>query len=270
MTNRSVYNLLTGMLLRLMALQFNYRPSLKRYLKGTDGWINFAVGFKTEMGTVEKAIIFCDGRVSVSAHIPDDVDVVMRFVSDATLKEMLGIRPNEMLDLIMKNKMTLDGNMTYLQLFNFYVSLLLGKKHQKMLEKTYREDVQSRKREYSIDNQKLSKELEESKTYRMKGEKNDAGVTFLKDPYLSCYSLDDFPRLGRFRDVPFEVTPEFCTERPKLLIEWYRTHGFERDEKGNPENYKNLLVRISGYNAYFVTLNKEKQIELVERAEFDV
>ncbi|MBW2637248.1 MAG: formate acetyltransferase, partial [Deltaproteobacteria bacterium] len=43
-----------------------------------------------------------------------------------------------------------------------------------------------------------------------------------------------------------------------------------RDAMANPENYRNLLVRISGYNAYFVTLNKEMQIELIERAEFDV
>jgi pyruvate-formate lyase len=41
-----------------------------------------------------------------------------------------------------------------------------------------------------------------------------------------------------------------------------------RDHVANPENYKNLLVRISGYNTYFVTLNKEMQIELIERAEF--
>jgi hypothetical protein len=234
MTTRSIYNPLTGILLRLMALQFNYRPSLNRYLKSTDGWINFAVGFRTERGTVEKAIIFCDGRVSVSGHIPSDVDVVMRFVSDATLKEMLGITPNEMLNLIMTNKMILDGNMTYLQLFNFYVSLLLGKKHQKMLEKAYREDTKSRKREYFIDNRELSKELTARKKYRMKGEKEDAGVKFLEDPYLSRYSLDDFPRLGRLRDVHFEVMPELCAERPKLLTEWYRTHGFECDVKGNP------------------------------------
>ncbi|MFY9397630.1 MAG: glycine radical domain-containing protein [Desulfomonilia bacterium] len=36
----------------------------------------------------------------------------------------------------------------------------------------------------------------------------------------------------------------------------------------HPENYQNLLVRISGYNAYFVTLNRQMQIELIERAEF--
>jgi formate C-acetyltransferase len=29
-------------------------------------------------------------------------------------------------------------------------------------------------------------------------------------------------------------------------------------------------VRISGYNAYFVTLNKQMQLELIERAEYGI
>jgi formate C-acetyltransferase len=41
-----------------------------------------------------------------------------------------------------------------------------------------------------------------------------------------------------------------------------------RDAMTHPENYQNLLVRISGYNAYFVTLNKDMQLELIERSEF--
>jgi len=36
----------------------------------------------------------------------------------------------------------------------------------------------------------------------------------------------------------------------------------------HPENYRDLLVRISGYNAYFVTLSREMQIELIERVEY--
>lgn len=36
----------------------------------------------------------------------------------------------------------------------------------------------------------------------------------------------------------------------------------------NPDEYKDLVVRISGYNAYFVTLNRDMQIELIERAEY--
>ena len=43
-----------------------------------------------------------------------------------------------------------------------------------------------------------------------------------------------------------------------------------KDAMAHPENYRNLLVRISGYNAYFVTLNRDMQIELIERAEYGV
>ena len=40
-----------------------------------------------------------------------------------------------------------------------------------------------------------------------------------------------------------------------------------RDALEHPENHRNLMVRISGYNAYFVELNRELQLELIERAE---
>ena len=35
----------------------------------------------------------------------------------------------------------------------------------------------------------------------------------------------------------------------------------------HPDEHRDLLVRISGYNAYFVELNKDIQMELIERAE---
>ena len=41
-----------------------------------------------------------------------------------------------------------------------------------------------------------------------------------------------------------------------------------RDAMANPEQYRNLLVRISGYNAYFVHLNRQMQLELIERTEY--
>ncbi len=41
-----------------------------------------------------------------------------------------------------------------------------------------------------------------------------------------------------------------------------------RDAMAHPEAYRGLLVRISGYNAYFVTLSREVQLELIERAEY--
>ena len=40
-----------------------------------------------------------------------------------------------------------------------------------------------------------------------------------------------------------------------------------RDAMEHPENYRTLMVRISGYNAYFVDLNDDMKMELIERAE---
>ncbi|MGE5423650.1 MAG: pyruvate formate lyase family protein, partial [Ignavibacteriales bacterium] len=41
-----------------------------------------------------------------------------------------------------------------------------------------------------------------------------------------------------------------------------------RAAMANPDEYRDLMVRISGYNAYFVTLNRDLQMELIERAEY--
>jgi trans-4-hydroxy-L-proline dehydratase len=38
-----------------------------------------------------------------------------------------------------------------------------------------------------------------------------------------------------------------------------------RDAQENPDNYKNLLVRITGYNAYFTTIGRELQDEIIAR-----
>jgi formate C-acetyltransferase len=35
----------------------------------------------------------------------------------------------------------------------------------------------------------------------------------------------------------------------------------------NPEKYRNLLVRVAGYSAYFVDLTPQLQNEIIERTE---
>ena len=41
-----------------------------------------------------------------------------------------------------------------------------------------------------------------------------------------------------------------------------------KDAMENPDDYRWLLVRISGYNAYFVKLNRNMQLELIERTQY--
>jgi pyruvate-formate lyase len=38
-----------------------------------------------------------------------------------------------------------------------------------------------------------------------------------------------------------------------------------RDAQKHPENYKNLLVRVTGYNAYFTAIGRELQNEIIAR-----
>jgi formate C-acetyltransferase len=37
------------------------------------------------------------------------------------------------------------------------------------------------------------------------------------------------------------------------------------DAQNNPDDYKHLLVRITGYNAYFTTVGRELQNEIIKR-----
>ena len=41
-----------------------------------------------------------------------------------------------------------------------------------------------------------------------------------------------------------------------------------RAAMARPDEYKDLMVRISGYNAYFTQLNRDLQLELVNRADY--
>lgn len=228
-------NYITHIALKIMAAQFKLRPSLKKYMKSKDGWINFSLGITTATGSVEQAIIFHNGDVTVSKKIPENVDVVLRALDHETIKEMARITPNEMLNLIMKNRLVLDGNLAYLQVFNFYLSLLMGKKHQRMLNKAHKKDIEERKKEYSVSTTGLAESLKERKKYRIKGKPGiDKNVKYLNDPYLSEYSIDDFPRLQEFLDAHFSKKPEVCPERPQILTEWFRENGWEKDKNGKP------------------------------------
>ncbi len=229
------YNLITGSALKLMAFCFNRLPGLRTHLKNSTGWINFSVGIRTEDGGVEQAIIFHEGRVRVSRIIPTDVDVVMNVQDRKVLKEIATVPPNEVLIMMLHNKVILQGNITYLQLFNYYISLLVGGFQQRTLDKIHKQDMTARKAEYSINDQQLSIELKKRHSEHLSADSTeDENVKYLSEPYLAAYSLNDFPRLEHLLEVHLNNRPELCAERPELLTKWYRRHGFEKNKQGSP------------------------------------
>ncbi len=81
--------------------------------------------------------------------------------------------------------------------------------------------------------------------------------------------------------VPNETHEEFINHLFSYTKTYFELGGMQiqfnitttemmRDAIVHPENYRTLIVRISGYNAYFVSLNRDMQIELIERAEYEV
>ena len=231
---KSSANLLLSVLLNIMAASYNHRKSLRKYLSSDQGWINFTVGIRTETGTVENSISFLNGTVSVTRRIPADADVVVVFASDAALKKILTAPTTEQVYMLLKSEMRTEGKQTYLLVFFFLLSVLLQAQQRKGLEK---EHVQSRKSalaECPHHRPELSRALEARRTRSMKAESIDPGVQFLEDPYLSQYTLENFPRLKGFLDLHFTTKAQVCIEMPRLLTQWHKQNGFDTKADGTP------------------------------------
>lgn len=48
------------------------------------------------------------------------------------------------------------------------------------------------------------------------------------------------------------------------------TYQMLMDAKAHPENYPELMVRVSGYSAYFKDLNDMMKDELISRSQYDL
>ncbi len=226
---KSFTDTLTNLFLRFFALNFNVRPSLHKYMKSDDGWFNFTFGLKTENGSVEQAVSFTDGRVRVLKTIPERLDAQLIFVDENAVKEAAVESPNKLMIAMMENRIVTRGNLGYLQLINFYLSLLLKPLQIAKLKK----ETKSEKRNY--DREKASKRCIDAMALpQLRAGGVDPGVRFLTDPYCAEYTLNDFPRLKDFLDTHLKTRAAICHERPELLTRWYRENGFETDKNGAP------------------------------------
>lgn len=224
-----IANFATAKALQLMAFSFSRIPKYHQYLKTDQGWLNFSVGLRTENDSVAQTIVFKDGKVRVIKGVPANVSVELTLVDEEALKQMATLPPNEILNLLLKNKMVTRGSMTYLQIFNFFISVLLRNKQIGQINKQRIATNDKRKLEAPTG------DIPVKKRQSIKAKHVDTGVKYLtEDPYLSAYTLEDFPRLKRFLDIHFIQKPAVCIERAAILTEWFKQNGFETDRNGKP------------------------------------
>jgi len=102
---------------------------------------------------------------------------------------------------------------------------------------------------------------------------------------LKSAATFDYSRVGNGALLNMKFSPSVLvgdegTERMVAMLKTYRDLGgmeaqFNvisketlRKAQQNPEKYRNLLVRVVGYSAFFVTLDRELQEDLIERTEY--
>ena len=225
-----IANTLANVVLHYFAFEFSNVKSKRKYLKSEDGWIDFSIGLTTEDGQVQQSIWFKDGKGKVKASI-EGVDTLLTLQDTKVLAQLASLPPNEVLNLMLKNKMSSTGNMSYLEFFNLLISVLMKDSQVKKMHKQIEERAEEGKA--------MVAEGEDfgprPKKQFLKVENEDNGVKYITDdPYLSTYSMDDYPRLKEYLDAHLTKRPAVCTERAHLLTEWFRENGFEYKNDGTP------------------------------------
>lgn len=207
---------------------------MKKYLRSDQGWINFTIGLATDSGSVTSSVTFRDGRVAVSTAIPEKPDTMLTFHSEAAVLKLLSATPTEQIFMVLKGQLSPRGNQSYLNLFFFFLSLLMHGKQKKQMEKERKKTKKDLLKASPKADTRLSDELATRRALCMRAKDIDPGVKYLKEPYLSDLSLNDFPRIERFIDIHFETRPQVCAELPKLVTDWHKANGYETDNAGNP------------------------------------
>ncbi|MBS7250176.1 MAG: formate acetyltransferase [Candidatus Freyarchaeota archaeon] len=99
-----------------------------------------------------------------------------------------------------------------------------------------------------------------------------ASMNYLKMPNNASYNVKLVPHSGDSHKKTLDLFTSYVQSFFDLGgMQWQFnviTSDTLRDAMKNPDDYRWLLVRVSGYNAYFVKLNKNMQQEIIERTEF--
>ena len=221
-------------LLKSTADIFNSRSDLQDEMKGTQGWINAVIGFKTSDNKMGSAVRIEEGHVSVVGHIPEDVDACLIFRTEKDFMIFQTAGKDDASRMILKGRMWIEGTVALYNYCDYLVNLLfLDEARAATDEMIQAHQVEKLRIADGADTSGRNDSVRKGDV-RLKGEKVDAGVKYLEDPYLSEYTLGDFPRVERFRKERFETKAEVSAEHGKLLTDFFLENGYENKKDGKP------------------------------------
>jgi pyruvate formate-lyase/glycerol dehydratase family glycyl radical enzyme len=216
--------------LKLMAFTFNRNADLRSQLcrshNGTTEPFDSRFQFRTEDGSTALYLTIEDGRMKAGSGSVRDPNLIAIFRDAESLRIFLSpFAKSDPLNLMVDNRLKFEGNMTYLSRLGHLTVIARNSKWRQKLAAAQVVDA-TRRGDAMLETSRAERRRE-----TLRCEKTPE-VAVLDEPYLSHYTLDDFPRLKAMRAEFFGANGEICTERPRLVTEYYRQHGFETDAEG--------------------------------------
>ena len=227
----AVANQITHVVLQYFAFQFTYVKKNNDYLKTVDGWLDFSIAITTEDGAVKQSLWFKDGKGFVKSSI-EGTDCKITLQDTGALARLAMLPPNEVLLMVLRHEMTTSGTLVFIETFDFLISVLMKNSQIKKMRKQREERLETGKE--MVADPADAKREKKPKEY-LKADSVDPGVKYLtEDPYLSTYSIEQYPRLQKYLDIHHCGTPELCSERAEILTKYFRKTGFETKPDGTP------------------------------------
>ncbi|CAA7602655.1 Pyruvate formate-lyase domain protein [Acididesulfobacillus acetoxydans] len=248
-------------MLRLMSLSFRLDPALRRNLvdgkKGLYDYVfNARLLFRTRDDSVLIHVEFKEGKMQVGRGRIERPDLTLTFKSPQTLRKLFSpFNPGDPLIMMLENELSAEGNMIFLARFGHLgKEISTGKKKRRRLAHagpvplsevgttppsgaTYNPESKAKPfwpmqppgAAAPTSNSRLNEAPIRQATL-ISSPHDQVGV--LSEPFLSRYTLEDFPRLKFIRQRLNDNPGEICSERPRLLTEYFLQAGFERDASG--------------------------------------
>lgn len=207
------------LVLKTMSMKFVFSKSFRNLIKNEYDTFNKTIALQTRDKSIKLYVEFHDGKMTVRHGIPEHADVTIIYRSPQIVKEFATLSPEDMLNYLLTNKLTFKGNLSYLSRFAYILNNFAPQKgsgsvkNNAIIPPGTRPDLISKR--------------------GMLTAKPSDRVRYLDEPYLQAYTIADFPGLKSQRELHFSVKPSVCTERAKLITEYFTETGFEHDKSGN-------------------------------------
>jgi hypothetical protein len=242
---KNVQWLLLGFL-NFIAAKYNYSAELQKELMGTQGWINADVAFKSMDGKVTVGVLIKDGTMIIQDSISTTVDATFCFQTANCIMNYLNASKNKANAMMLEGRMWIDGNMTLGYYFFYLLNVVLLKDELKSQQQAIAENRSLAWKAAKGVSTCGRDEKKKRRSQRLKAEKKDPGVKWLKDPYLQEYGLEDFPRVDTFREELFNTKTELTAEYGELLTDFFIENGYETKKSG--EEWEPNLRRAESFH----------------------